>query len=167
MQRQIMRAEVERYADGLAGELLPGEHLRIRPHHDGGVGDDAAPSDLAAADLRILDAAVVAPFAGVVHVGLALLEHLAVTGERVEPLRRVDVDMGALVVALALDPLDLQAFFLKQALAVGDQLRQSLEWGGGFEDELFHGPAPASQLSSESSFIPCEISTSRAAASPC
>src|SRR5215207_887907 len=101
-----MRAEVEWHADCLAGQLLSGEHLRIRPYHDGGVGDDAAPADLAAADLSILDAAVVAPFAGVVHVGLALLEHLAVAGERVQPLRRVHVDMRALVVALALDPLD-------------------------------------------------------------
>src|SRR6478752_3054647 len=116
MQRQIMSAEVERYADGLAGQLLAGEHLRIRPHHDGGVADDAAPPDLAAADLGVLNTAVVAPFAGVVHVGLALLEHLAVAGERVEPLRRVDVDVGALVLALALDPFDLKALLSEKPL---------------------------------------------------
>ncbi len=123
-----MRAEVERHADRLAGQLLRGEHLRVWPHHDGGVGDDAAPPDLAAANLGILNAAVVAPFAGVVHVGLALLEHLAVAGERVEPLRGVDVDLGALVLALALDPLDLQALLGEQALLIGDQFGSP--WNG-------------------------------------
>ena len=60
--------------------------------------------------LGILDAAVVAPFAGVVHVGLALLEQLAVAGKRVEPLRADHVDLGALLhVLLAVGPLDRSA----------------------------------------------------------
>src|SRR6185503_6613519 len=87
---------------------------------------------------------VIAPFAGVVHVGLALLEHLAVTGERVEALRTGDADVGGLVGALAVDPLDLEAFLLEQALVVGDELRQPLEWRRGFQNERFHGRAPRS-----------------------
>src|SRR3954471_21044124 len=105
MQREIMGAEVERHADRLAGELLRREHRRLRPYHDRREGDDAAPPELAAADLGVLDAAVVAPFAGIVHVGLALLEHLAVAGERIESLRARDADVRALLLlGVALDP---------------------------------------------------------------
>jgi hypothetical protein len=150
MQREIMRAEVERHPDQLAGELLRGEHLGVRPHRDRGIADDGAPADLAAADLGVLDAAVVAPFAGVVEVGLALLEHLAVARERIEALRAVHIGSRALVFALALDPLDGQAFLREQAFFVGDQFRQSLERRGGFEDELFHGEAPCDRRSENS-----------------
>ena len=83
MQREIVRAGVERHADRAAGELLRRVDRRIRPHHDGGIGDDGAAADLAAADAGGAGAAVVAPFAGVVHVGLALLEQRAVAAERI------------------------------------------------------------------------------------
>src|SRR6184192_3133999 len=34
MQREIMRAEIERHTDALVGQLLRGVDGRIRPHHD-------------------------------------------------------------------------------------------------------------------------------------
>ncbi len=81
MQREIVGAEVERHADAAVGELLGGVDRRVRAHHDRREGDDAAAAELPAADLGVLDATVVAPLAGVVHVGLALLEQAAMAGE--------------------------------------------------------------------------------------
>src|SRR6516225_10574544 len=86
MQHEIVRAEIERYADGAVGELLRGVDRRIRPNHDRREGNDRAPAELAAALAGILNAAVIAPFAGVVHVGLALLQQPAVADEWIETL---------------------------------------------------------------------------------
>jgi hypothetical protein len=109
------------------------------PHRQRGVGHNGAPADLAAAEPGVLDTAVVPPLAGVVHIGLPLLEQLAVAGERVEPFRADHVDVGRLLdVLLAVGPFDREALVLEQAFVVGDKLRQSLERGGGFEDQLLH-----------------------------
>ena len=114
--------------------------MPVRSNCERGIGHDAATADLAAAGAGILDAAVVAPFAGVVHVGLALLEQLAVAGKRIEPLRADHVDIGVLLhVLLAVGPLDDQPLFLEQSFVVGHQLRQSLKRRGRFQNQLLHG----------------------------
>ena len=82
MQRQIVRSGIERHADGAARQLLRRIDRRIRTHDDSHKGHDRPPPDVAAAHIGIADATVVAPFAGIVHVGLALLEQVAVGGER-------------------------------------------------------------------------------------
>ena len=126
MQREVVRAGVERHADRAAGELLRRVDRRIRPHHDRGVGDDGAAADLPAADAGAAGAAVVAPFAGIVHVGLALLEQRAVAAEHIGGLRILDRGVGGLDAGfVAIGPLDLDAFLGEQALVVGDELRQS------------------------------------------
>ena len=87
----------------------------------------------------VLHAAVIAPFAGVIHVGLALFEKLAVTGERVDALQRRHAGVDLLLDAgLAVGPLDFEALLREQAFIVGDKFRQPLEWRRGFENELFH-----------------------------
>src|SRR5262249_3248306 len=89
---------------------------------------------------RVLHPAVIAPFAGVIHVRLALLEQLAVAGEGVDPFRAGHVGLDFfLQPLLAVGPLDQDPFFLEQPLVIGDELRQSLERRRGFQDELFHG----------------------------
>ena len=82
-----MRAGIERHPDGAAGELLGRIDRRIRPHHDRGISDDGAAAELPAALAGILNPAVIAPFAGVIHVGPPLFEEPAVTGERIDALR--------------------------------------------------------------------------------
>ena len=134
-----MGARIERHADAAAGKLLRGEHRRIRSHHDRRIGDDGAASDLAAARGRA-DAAIVAPLARIIHVGFALLEQGAVAHERIRALdvgqRRVgDLDAGLVTIR----PFDRDAFLLEQSFPVGHQLRQPLEWRGGFQDQLLHG----------------------------
>jgi hypothetical protein len=137
-----MGAEIERHADGAARQLLGGVDGRVRSNCERGIGDDAAAAELAATGPGILDAAVVPPFACVVHVRLALLEQLAVARKRVESLRTDHVDLGPLVhVLLAVGPLDDQPLFLEQPLVIGHQFRQSLKRRGGFQNELLHGTA--------------------------
>jgi hypothetical protein len=139
MQRDVMSAEIERHADGTVGELLRRINRRIGPHHDGGISDDGAAAELSAALAGVLDAAVIAPFAGVIHVGLALFEKLAVTGERIDALRRRHAGLDLLLDAgLAVGPLDFKALLREQAVVVSDQFRQALERRCGFEDKLFH-----------------------------
>ena len=126
-----------------AGHLDPGIRrlalFRIRRHDEGGIGDDGAAPGLASAGRGILHAAVIAPFAGVVHVRLALLEQLAVAGERVDPLRAGDVALRAVLAAgVAVRPFDDQPFLLEQPFVPGDQLGQALERRGGLENELLH-----------------------------
>src|SRR5262249_25650035 len=104
---------------------------------------DGAAADLAAAGGGALHAAIVAPFAGVVHVRLALLEQLAVAGEGIDVLGIGDVALDLLLHALlAIGPFDREAFLGKQALVIGDELGQALEGGGGLQDELLHADAP-------------------------
>src|SRR5262249_59619273 len=89
---------------------------------------------------RVLHPAVIAPFAGVIHVRLALLEQLAVTGEGVDPFRAGHVGLDSFLhPLLAVGPLDQDPFFLEQPLVIGDELGQSLERRRGLQDELFHG----------------------------
>ena len=88
VQRDVMGAEIKRHADDAVGELLRRIDRRIRraprsPNKRRWRGGRAA-GCLAG----VLHAAVIAPFAGVVHVGLALLEELAVAGERIDAFRR-------------------------------------------------------------------------------
>ena len=123
------------------------------------VGHDGAAAELAAAGAGLLHPAVVAPLAGIVHVGLALLEQLAVAGEGIDALRAGHVGLDLLLDALlAVGPLDRDALLLEQALVVGDELRQPLERRGGLQNQLFHasfsealGPssAPANQQTAE------------------
>jgi len=107
-------SKIERHADGAAGELLRREHRRVRRHDQGRVGDDSAAAELAAAGARVLHPAVVAPFAGVIHVRLALLEQLAMTGEGVDPFRAGHVGLDYFLdPLLAVGPLDQDPFFLE------------------------------------------------------
>src|SRR5262249_57491667 len=90
------------------------------------------------------DAAVVAPFARVVHVGLTSFEEAAVTRERVQSARTGDIDHGLLFLraGVAVDPFDVESFLLEQALVVGDQLGQTLKRGGRLQYEPFMARLP-------------------------
>src|SRR5215470_5477985 len=79
-----MRAKKERHADGPVRELLRRVDWRFRGHDEGRIGDDGTAADLSAALLRRLDAAVVAPLTGIIHVREALLEQFAVARERID-----------------------------------------------------------------------------------
>src|SRR5438477_12532087 len=81
-----MRAGIERHSDCAAGELLRRVHCAIRSHHDRRISNNRAPPDLPAADAGGAGAAIVAPFAGIVHVGLALFEQSSVAAERISAL---------------------------------------------------------------------------------
>ena len=135
-----MGAEIERHADGVDWRVA----AACRPANSGRtttrrIGHDGAAAELAAALAGILDAAVIAPFAGVVHVGLALFQQLAVAGERVDAFRVGDVRLDFLLDAgFAVGPFDLEAFLGEQAFVIGDELRQSLERRGRFQYEFFH-----------------------------
>src|SRR5258708_4615044 len=94
---------------------------------------------LKAADAGVLDAAVIAPFAGVVYVRLALLDQLAVAAERVHAFRAGDVDLGRPVDAgVAVGPLDDQAFLFEQALLIGHQLGEALEGRRRLQHQFLH-----------------------------
>src|ERR1700733_5766280 len=111
MKRQIMTAEIKRNADRAVGKLLRRIDRRIRPYHDRGIGENGAPSELTAARSGVGDTTVIAPLAGVVHVGLALLEKLAVAGERGDALRRRHTGLDPLVDAgLTVGPFDTESF---------------------------------------------------------
>ncbi|MPZ41115.1 MAG: hypothetical protein GEU95_24330 [Rhizobiales bacterium] len=139
VQREVMRAGIERHADRAAGKLLRGVDRRVGAHHDGGVGDDGAAADLAAADIGCTGAAVVAPFAGIVHVGFALFEQRAMAAEGIGGFDVFQRGVGGLDAGfITVCPLDLHAFLGEQAFVIGYELRQTLKWGGGFEDELLH-----------------------------
>ena len=139
VQRDVVRAEIERQPDQPIGHLLRRVNGRVRPNHERRIGDDGAAAELAAVLVGVLDAAVVAPFAGVVHVGLALLEQLAVAGERIDALGRGDVDLDLLFDAdFAVGPLDVEAFLGEQAFVIGHDFGKPLEWRGGFQNQLFH-----------------------------
>src|SRR4029077_3862475 len=99
-----------------------------------------------ALDAGLLDAAVVAPFARVVHVGLTLFEEAAVTRERVQSARTGDIDHGLLLLraGVTVDPFDVEPFLLEQTLVVGDQLGQTLERGGRSTHGPLHGTPPGS-----------------------
>src|SRR5262249_34295643 len=89
------------------------------------------------ADAGRVGAAVVAPFASVIHVGLALLEQLAMAGERIGALHVAQRGVGGLDAGfVAIGPFGLQALAGEQAFVKGHGLWQSLERGGGFENEL-------------------------------
>jgi hypothetical protein len=129
-----VRAAEHRDADRNVGELLRRLDLRVGTHDKRRERHDRATTDLAAADLGGLNARIVAPFAGVVEIGLALLHHLAVAIEAAGVLVAGDVHLGALVDALlAVHPFDLDAFLLEQALGIRDELGQSLEWRCRFQ----------------------------------
>ena len=85
------------------------------------------------------DPAIVAPFARIIHVGLALLEQGAVTDERIGTFHIGQGCVRGLDASLvAIRPFDDQAFLLEQAFLIGHQLRQSLERRGGFQHQLLH-----------------------------
>ena len=139
MQREVMAAEIERHADGAVGELLRCIDRRIRPHHDCRIGDDGAAAELPAALAGVGDAAVIAPFAGVIHIGFALFEQFAVAGERRDAFRRRHIGFDLLFHAgFAIDPFDGEPFLGEQAFVIGDKFRQALERRRGFENKLFH-----------------------------
>ena len=92
----------------------------------------------AGVDAGVLHPAVVAPFAGVVHVGLALLEEHAVTRVRVRVLGLGDVGVGILVSRSPVGKLDGQPFLLEQALFVCHQFTQALKRRGALKNQLFH-----------------------------
>src|SRR5690349_22474119 len=92
-----MRTEIERHSDIAVGKLLRCVDRRLRTHNNGAIRDDAAPSDLPRANARILHAAVIAPLAGVVHIGLALFQQAAMARERVKALLAGDADFGLLL----------------------------------------------------------------------
>ncbi len=129
MQGEIMRACIERHADAAVGQLLGRVNRRVRPHHDGRISDDAATADLAAADGRVLNAAVVAPFAGVVHVRLALLNQGAMACEWIGEFGVDRFDAGL----VALGPLDRETLLGEQPFVEGHQLGQALKRRGGFK----------------------------------
>src|SRR5881296_356463 len=163
MQRDVMRAEIEGHADGPVGELLRRIDGRIRWHHQRRIADDGASAELPALDTGLLDAAVIAPFAGVVHVRLSLLEEASMARERVHPLGTFDVTLGLLLDAgFAIHPFDNETFPLEQTLIVSDQLRQTLEWCGGFQDQPSHDGSPHSQAFS--SRLSANTSTTRCCA---
>ena len=130
MQRHIVGAEVERHADRDIGELLRRIDRGLGADDDRRVGDDGATPDLPAGLAGLLDAAVVAPFAGIIHVGLAVLEHLAVAQERVEALGRDDIrcDMLQYFAPLSRSAHSIcKPFLLEQSFFIGDDLGQPLE----------------------------------------
>src|SRR5262249_15582568 len=105
--------------------------------------------ELAAAGARVLHPAVIAPFAGVIHVRLALLEQLAVAGEGIDTFRADHVGLDFFLHPLfAVGPLDQEPFLLEQSLVIGDELRQPLERRWGLQDELFHGLGSEAWVSS-------------------
>src|SRR2546425_7391910 len=146
VEREVVRAKIERHADRAIRELLRRVDRRRRRDHDGAIGDDGAATELAALDAGLLDAAVVAPFARVVHVGLTLFEEAAVTRERVQSARTGDINhrLLRLRAGVTVDPFDVEPFLLEQALVVGDQLGQTLERGGRLQYEPLHGTPPGS-----------------------
>jgi len=84
--------------------------------------------------------AVVAPFAGIVHVGLALLEQPAMAREGIDGGRIGDARVGALKLdVLAVGPFDLEPFSCEEAFVIGYELGQALERRGGFEHQRLHG----------------------------
>src|SRR5437660_12480817 len=106
-----MRAKIERHADRAIRELLRRVDRRHRRDHDGAIGDDGAATELAALDAGLLDGAVVAPFARVVHVGLTLFEDAAVARERVQSARTRDIDHGSLLLraGVTVDPYAVES----------------------------------------------------------
>src|SRR2546427_8640687 len=146
VEREVVRAKIERHADRAIRELLRRVDRRRRRDHDGAIGDDGAATELAALDAGLLDTAVVAPFARVVHVGLTLFEEATVTRERVQSARTGDIDHGLLLLraSFTVDPFDVEPFLLEQALVIGDQLGQTLERGGRLQYEPLHGTPPGS-----------------------
>ena len=125
VQRDVVRAEIERHTDHLVGELLRRVDRRVRRHDHRGVGDDGAAAELAAAGVGRADAAVVAPLAGVVHVRLALLEQLAVAGERIDVFGLVTVRSTFFSTPCSRSAHSTcKPFLLEQALVIGDQFRQ-------------------------------------------
>src|SRR5262249_38945335 len=116
LQRQIMGAEEERYADLPISELLRGLHRRITAHHQRRKRHDGAPANLATANLAGLDTAVIAPFAGVVEVGLALFEQPAMTSVAIEsfPGDVSNIELRALVdTFFTVGPSDREPFFFE------------------------------------------------------
>ncbi len=138
MQRQIMRPEIERHADSAVRKLLrrvDGESGATTMRR---IGDDRAAADLSAAVSGVLHAAVIAPLAGIVHVGLTLLEQPAMARERVQPLGAGD-SLGVFFStpsSRSAHSID-QAFLVKQPFVIRDQFRQPLKRCRGFQNELF------------------------------
>ena len=98
-----------------------------------------AAADLAAFHIGVADSTVIAPFAGVVHVGLALLEQLAVAAERIDALWRAGKGVDGFDARLvAVVPFDREALLFKQPFVIGDKLRQPLKGSGRFQDEPLH-----------------------------
>src|SRR4029079_5362085 len=145
MQRNIVGPKVERHANGNVSELLRRVDRGVGTDDDRCIGDDGAAADLAASLAGFLDTAVITPLAGIVHVGLAVLEHLAMSQEGIESLWRDDIGGNTLRVGafVAIGPLDLKSLLFEQAFVVGDDLRQALERLGVFQREFLHGEISA------------------------
>ena len=123
MQREIVCSGIERDAHGVIGKLLRREHGRMRGDRDGAVGHDGPASDLPAADRGGAGAAVIAPFASIVHVGFALLQQGAMADEWIGALRVGNGRVGGLNAGLVpVRPLDKDSFLLEQTLIVGHEL---------------------------------------------
>src|SRR5262245_22621096 len=140
MQRDVVGAKVEWHGNGNAGELLRRIDKGFGTDDDRRVGDNCAAADLSTPLACLLNAAVIAPLAGIVHICLAILEHLTVGQERIEPFGADDIcsntfSIGALV---AIRPLDLKPLLFEQALVIGDDFGQTLERLGIFQCELLH-----------------------------
>src|SRR5205085_9633048 len=132
-----------RHPDDLVGELLRCIDRRIRGDHHRRKADDGAPADLATAGAGASDPAIISPFAGVVHVGLALFEQPAVAGERVDALRAGNAEVELLLDApVAIRPLDLESLLLEQALVIRDQFRQAPDTPRALHNEFLHDLAP-------------------------
>src|SRR5215467_14869155 len=115
MQRHIVGAKVERHGDRYVRQLLRRIDGGLRTDDDRRIGYDGAAADLPTSFACFLNAAVVAPLAGVVHIGLADLEHLAVAQEAIESLGRDDVCSNTLIIGtlLAVRPLDRKPLLFK------------------------------------------------------
>src|SRR4051794_5945763 len=92
-----MRAEIERHADLTVGELLWCVDRRIGRYDDRREGHHAATAKLTALNAGVLHATIVAPFTGVIHIGLALLEQAAVAAIGIESLWSHHIGAGVAV----------------------------------------------------------------------
>src|SRR5262249_14912656 len=138
LDREIVAAVEERDADLTIGELLGSLHGRVAAHHNRRVGNNGTATDLAALHLGAFDARIIAPFASVIEVGLALFELAAMTRKPRRILVAGDVHLRALVDALfAVDPFDPEALLFEQSFIIGYKFSESLEGGCRFKSDDF------------------------------
>src|SRR5262249_332130 len=138
LDREIVAAVEERDADLTIGELLGSLHGRVAAHHNRRVGNNGTAADLAALHLGAFDARIIAPFAGVIEVGLALFELAAMTRKPRRILVAGDVELRALVDAFfAGDSFERSPLLFEESLRLGRKVSQSLEGGRRFKSDDF------------------------------